>query len=96
VVARTVLDGVGSRLASKIPRTRSWLATAAAEVDTLDLELPAGTVVAHDGENLALGEPTSSGGGAPSGGDGVRVRLALRPGALRVYAPAEQRPDQES
>ncbi|WP_284292784.1 hypothetical protein [Luteimicrobium album] len=96
VLARTVLDGVGSRLASRIPRTRAWLATAADEVDTLELELPAGTVVAHDGETLTLGEPASSGEGAPSDDARVRVRLALRPGALRVYAPAEQQPDPES
>jgi len=96
VLLRTALDGVGSRLASGVPRTRAWLATAAAEVDVLELELPAGTTVAHDGETLTLGERASSGEGT-RGRDGdtpVRVRLTLRPGGLRVYAPAEQRPDQ--
>ncbi|MGC5165224.1 bifunctional phosphatase PAP2/diacylglycerol kinase family protein [Luteimicrobium sp. DT211] len=82
VLARTVLDGVGSGLAARVPRTRSWLATAADEVETLELVVTAGTTLAHDGETLVVGDPASSAGP-------VRLRLTLKPAALRVYAPAD-------
>ena len=84
VLVRTALDGVGSRVAARIPRTRGWLATAADELGEVELVVPGGTTVAHDGETLVVGRDGSS---------SVRLRLALEPAALRVYAPAGPHPD---
>jgi hypothetical protein len=81
VLVRTIADGLGSRLASTVPSTRPWLATDAREVERLDLMVPAGTMLAHDGETLEARGSVSR---------GVRVLLELRPAALRVYAPAEE------
>lgn len=92
VLARSVFDQLGSPLARRIPRTRSWLGTTTTEVPVVDVLVPAGTTLAHDGETHVVGEGASSGRGAAD----VRVQLTLRPGALRVYAPAEQRPDDGS
>jgi undecaprenyl-diphosphatase len=42
VLVRTALDGVGSRLAARVPRTRGWLATAADELGGSSSSCPAG------------------------------------------------------
>ncbi len=84
MLVRTALDGVGSRLAARVPRTRGWLATAADELEEVELVVPGGTTVAHDGETLVVGRDGAS--------SSVRLRLALKPAALRVYAPARRHP----
>ncbi|MGN7701920.1 bifunctional phosphatase PAP2/diacylglycerol kinase family protein [Cellulosimicrobium sp. 22601] len=95
----------GTRLARRVPGVRRHLVVDATTVPALELRFPArGTVVgpgrsapddgtsptaagsppvvlAHDGETLALD--------AVADADPVTVRLTMRPGAVRLYAPSD-------
>lgn len=70
------------------------VAVDAREVTELVVRVPAGTVVAHDGEALdTAGDPARDPAGrsasrGPGPAAGVEVRLTLRPGDLHVYARA--------